>query len=58
MGGKLLVVLVASGVVRLARPGPAQRLVRGAEGAIGVGGLRLRRSRRVVVESVERPSDN
>ena len=52
MGGKLLVVLGASGVVRWARLGPVRRLVRGAEGAIGVEGLMLRRSRPVVVESV------
>ena len=53
MGGKSLVVLGASGVVRRARLDPARRLVRGAEGAIGVADLMLRRSRRVVVVSVE-----
>lgn len=46
-------VLVASGVVQLARRGQVRRLARGAEGDIGVGGLTLRRSLRVAVESVE-----
>ena len=46
-------VLRASGVVRWARLDPVRRLVRGAEGAIGVGDLMLRRSRRVVVGSAE-----
>jgi hypothetical protein len=53
MDGKPLVVLVVLGEVRLARRGRVRRLVRGAEGAIGVGGLTLRRSLRVVVENVE-----
>ena len=48
-----MLVLVASGVARLARRGQAPPPVRGAEGATGVGDLTLHHSLRVAVESVE-----